>query len=56
MVGKDDEGVRNNAKRSKGKSEGAEKVGPVSVIGANFVRDKTKIDPETGKPVTKGYG
>jgi hypothetical protein len=57
MAGKDDAGMgEGGARRSKDKAEAAATVGPVKVIGANFVRDKNKIDPATGKPVAKGYG
>ena len=57
VPGKDDAGVGGrNAKRGKDKADAAGSLGPVKVVSANFVRDKLKIDPETGKPVTKGYG
>ena len=56
------EGKAHGAKGGRGgRSQGRldpppEGVGPVKVLGANLVRDKTKIDPETGKALTKGYG
>ena len=45
-----------SGKEKKDSAGDAANVGPVKVVGANLVRDKTKIDPATSLPLTKGYG